>query len=151
MAAAASGPRSVSVNAVTSGAAASATRSSGKPRRISSVALWIVAARATMAGSPSTTLTRILRGVAAVCRRTGLADDQPLLRRPLAGVQQQPDRDVLPFLLLGRDVELRLARRLQRALDRRQLRDDARPERIDHLAFEEVHRLAHDLLQPRRR
>src|SRR5439155_227744 len=77
-------------------------------------------------------------------------DDLPFLRHHVARVQQQADRHVLPFLLIGRDVELCLARGLERALDRGKLGDDARPERIDDFTFEEVDRLADDLLQPRR-
>ena len=67
-------------------------------------------------------------------------------RRAEAGA---PDR--LSLLLLGRKIELAFAPRLERALERRQLADEARAEWVDDLAIEEVDRLAEDLLHPRRR
>ncbi len=66
-------------------------------------------------------------------------------------MEQHTNGDDVPFGLLSwREIELALAACFHGALDPRQLGDHTRPERIDHLAIEQIDRLAEELLHASR-
>ena len=64
-------------------------------------------------------------------------------------MQQQTRLQHVAGLILGIEIELRLASGFERAFHRRQLGDETPSERIDDLAVEQIHRLAEDLLHAR--